>query len=62
MLYPEFTENRENAALLYFSTEGKDVFSLQKELEATYACYSAVGVVTKNGKKYVALEVGNDEI
>ena len=60
MLYPEFTENKENASILYFPAEGRDVFALQKELQTVYACCTAVGTVTKNGKKYVALEIADD--
>lgn len=60
MLFPDFTENRDDASVLYFDAEGRDASALQKELERAYACYSGAGVVTRDGKKYVALEIRDD--
>ena len=60
ILYPDFTENRETSTVLYFSAEGKDVRALEETLKNTYACYSAIGTVMKDGKTYVALEIEDD--
>ena len=54
---PEFTENKDDAVLLYFSLEGKDEASLRREIEKTYVCYSKMGSVVKNGKKYIAVAI-----
>ncbi len=61
ILYPDFTEEKENATVLYFNAGGRDPQTLLRELESTYACYSAAGTVQKDGKTYVALEINTDE-
>lgn len=61
ILLPDFTEEKENATVLYFNAEGKDPQKLLRELENTYACYSAVGTVKKDGVTYAALEINTDE-
>ncbi len=60
ILYPDFTENKETSTVLYFSAEGKDARALLGELQDVYACYSSAGVVKKDGKQYVALEIEDD--
>ena len=60
MLFPEYTENTETGVTMYFPLAGKTENELIKELEKTYYCYSAVGAVTKDGKKYVALTVDDE--
>ena len=60
MIFPEFTENTERGVIMYFPLEGKTEKELVSELEKTYYCYSAAGVVTKDGKKYVALTVDDE--
>lgn len=57
-LLPDFTENTETAAILYFSTEGQNAAALQEALEKTYPCFTAMRVVKKDGKPYIALEIG----
>ena len=54
---PEFTENQDNAVLLYFSMEGKDEATVRKSVESTYVCVNRMGVVVKNGKKYLAAAI-----
>ena len=54
---PEFTENKDDAVLLYFSAEGKDETALRREIEKTYVCFSKMGSVVKNGKKYIAVAI-----
>ena len=56
-LFPDFTENTETAAILYFSAEGQNAAELQKALENTYPCFSSMRTVNKDGKPYVALEI-----
>ncbi len=60
-LLPEFTENTETAAILYFSAEGQSAAALQDALEKTYPCFTAMRVVKKDGKPYVALEIAVDD-
>lgn len=56
-LLPEFTENTETAAILYFNAEGQNAAALQDALEKTYPCFSSMRAVKKDGKAYVALEI-----
>ena len=56
-LFPEFTENTETAAILYFSAEGQSAAEVQNALEKTYPCFSSMRTVKKDGKPYVALEI-----
>ena len=59
---PSFTEQKKNAMVLYFDTEGDSPQDVERRVTAAYACYSAVGVVKKDGKTFVALEIdGVDE-
>ena len=58
---PEFTENQENAVLLYFSAEGKDEAALRREIEKTYVCFSKMGSVVKNGKHCVVVAIEDDQ-
>lgn len=61
ILLPDFTEEKENATVLYFSAKGKDPQTLLLELQSVYACCTAAGTVKKDGETYVALEVDADE-
>ena len=58
---PEFSENRDDAVLMYFSTEGKDETALRREIEKTYVCFSRIGAVVKNGKKYVVVAIDDEK-
>ena len=57
MLFPEFTENTEAGVIMYFPLAGRTEKELMAELEKTYYCYSAAGVVKKDGVAYIALTV-----
>ncbi len=57
IVIPEFSENKDDAVVLYFSTEGVDEASLRRRIEATYVCFSKMGSVVRNGKRYVAVEI-----
>ena len=57
---PEFTENQENAVLLYFSLEGTDEAALRKSVESTYVCAGRMGVMQKNGKKYLVAAIDEE--
>lgn len=61
MLIPEFSENTDSSMLLYFSAEGADVSKIYGELEKTYVCFEKMNTTLKDGKKYVVLEVKNEE-
>ena len=56
---PEFTENKDDAVVLYFSAEGKDEAALCRELESVYVCCSKMGRVVRNGKRYIAVEIAD---
>lgn len=60
ILFPEFTENNENGVTLFFAADNKNENELIKELENVYPCLSAVEVVIKNGKKYIAVEIDDE--
>lgn len=57
---PEFSENRDDAVLMYFSIEGKDETALRREIEKTYVCFSRIGSVVKNGKKYIVVAIDDE--
>ena len=57
---PEFSENKDDAVLMYFSAEGRDEAALRREIEKTYVCFSRIGSVVKNGKKYIVVAVDDD--
>ena len=57
---PEFSENKDDAVLMYFSTEGKDETALRREIEKTYVCFSRIGSVVKNGKKYIVVAIDDE--
>lgn len=61
MFIPDFTENSDDKMILYFNVSGKNAADVQNELEKTYVCFSKMSVVTKDGTKYVALEIDNEE-
>ena len=61
MLIPEFSENKDNSMLLYFSAEGKDLNKIYDELEKTYVCFEKMSQTLKDGKKYVVLEIKDEE-
>ena len=56
-LFPEITENGEKSVTLYFPVGDQNAEALRREIEDTYACFSASGVVLKNGKRYVAIVI-----
>ena len=60
ILIPEFSENKENAVVLYFSTDGADEAALRRQIESTYVCCSRMGSVVKNGKRYLAVEIEDE--
>ena len=57
---PKFSENKDDAVLMYFSTEGKDETALRREIEKTYVCFSRIGSVVKNGKKYIVVAIDDE--
>ena len=57
IVIPEFSENKDNAVVLYFSTEGANEAALRQKIEADYVCFSKMGSVVKNGKRYIAVEI-----
>ena len=57
IVIPEFSENKDNAVVLYFSTDGADEAVLRQKIEAAYVCFSKMGSVVKNGKRYIAVEI-----
>ncbi len=61
MLIPEFSENKDNSVLLYFSAEGEDINKMYNELEKTYVCFEKMNQTIKDGKKYVVLEIKDEE-
>lgn len=60
MLFPEFSENKENTIILYFSAEGGDIRKIQDELEKTYVCFEKMSTAVKDGKKYVTMEIKDE--
>ena len=56
---PEFSENKDDAVVLYFSAEGADEAALRREIEAAYVCFSKMGRVVRNGKRYIAVEIAD---
>ena len=54
---PAFSENKDEAVLLYFSTEGTDEQTLRRQIESTYVCFSKMGTVMKNGRRYLVVEI-----
>ena len=60
IIVPDFSENKENAVLLYFSAEGKDEAALRREVERAYVCCDRIGSVVKDGKKYVVVSVDGE--
>lgn len=61
MLIPEFSEDKDQSMLLYFPVDGSDISSMYNELEKTYVCFEKMSETIKNGKKYVVLEIVNEE-
>ena len=61
MLIPEFSENKDNSMLLYFSAEGMDLNKIYDELEKTYVCFEKMNKTIKDGKAYVVLEIKDEE-
>lgn len=60
MLFPEFTENNENGVTLFFDASKKNENELIEELESVYPCFSAVKTEQKNGKKYIAVLIDDE--
>ena len=58
---PEFSENRGDAVLMYFSAEGRDETALRREIEKTYVCFSRIGSVVKNGKRYIVVAIDDEK-
>lgn len=54
---PEFSENKDNAVVLYFSAEGADEAALCRRIESAYVCCGRMGRVVKNGRRYIAVEI-----
>ena len=61
MLIPVFSENKEKSMLLYFEAEGMDISKMYNELEKTYVCFEKMNQTVKDGKKYVVLEIKDEE-
>ena len=57
---PEFSENQDKAVLLYFSMEGSDEAALRRSVESTYVCVNRMGVMQKNGKKYLVAAIDEE--
>lgn len=54
---PDFSENKDNAVVLYFGTEGRDEAALRRQIESSYVCFNKMGGVVRNGKRYIAVEI-----
>ncbi|MBR3767798.1 MAG: hypothetical protein IKL10_06120 [Clostridia bacterium] len=61
MLIPEFSKDKDRSMLLYFPVDGADINAMYNELEKTYVCFEKMSETIKNGKKYVVLEIVNEE-
>lgn len=61
MRFPEITENGENVTVLYFAVESEKETDVMNELEDTYACFAKMTPVLRDGKKYIALEISEEE-
>lgn len=60
ILLPEFTEDKENSVVMYFTVD-RDKKELEQLIDKTYYCYSSLNYVTRGDKEYLALEVDNLE-
>ena len=54
---PDFTENKDNAVVLYFCTEGRDEAALRRQIESAYVCFSRMGTAVRNGKRFLVVEI-----
>ena len=61
MLIPVFTENKDKSMLLYFEADGMDATRMYNELEKTYVCFETMKQTVKDGKKYIVLEIRDEE-
>lgn len=61
MLIPAFSETKDNSILLYFEAEAADITKMYNELEKTYVCFEKMNQTIKDGKKYVVLEIKDEE-
>lgn len=62
MLIPAFSENKDNLMLLFFEADGKDINKMYDELEKTYVCFEKMNQTLKDGKRYVVLEISNEDM
>ena len=62
MLIPAFSENKDNLMLLFFEADGKDINKMYDELEKTYVCFEKMNQTLKDGKRYVVLEINNEDM
>lgn len=60
IVMPEFSENTENATLLYFNADNTDARKLGDEIEKTYVCFSKMSQTLKDGHKYVVVEIEDE--
>ncbi len=60
IVMPDFSENKDNAVALYFCTDGRDETALRRQIENTYVCFSKMGSLSKNGKRYLVVEIDDD--
>ena len=61
MLIPAFSENKESSMLLYFDADGADIAKMYNELEKTYVCFEKMNQTLKDGKKYIVLEIKDED-
>ena len=61
MLIPEFSENKDNSMLLYFSAEKSNIREIFDELEKTYVCFEKMSQQIKDGKLYAVMEIKDEE-
>ena len=61
MLIPEFSENKDNSMLLYFSAEKNNIREIFDELEKTYVCFEKMSQQIKDGKLYAVMEIKDEE-
>lgn len=60
MLIPDFSENKDSSIFLYFCAEGENENEMYRELEKTYVCFEKMSKTLKDGKKYVVLEIKDE--